>query len=226
MRIFFLNTIWIVFSFCVNITNAQVKFNIVAGDQLLYSSDWKDGANHTMSVKAYLEIPIIKKFKDFKVVLSGRNQKDKLYYNYISYEHENTRTTFLDYYYYEHGILEDVKFTMNKYLLGINLQHRIIKELYLSLGYGVSINKYDDLQGESTSSLHYYNINLAGNKVFSNYNGYYSFNLQYKFQILPKVNMILASEFVKHQKINISDLNIYGLRQYAFHFDIGVGYSF
>lgn len=218
--------ILLVFSFCINSTFAQIKLNITGNNQIFYSSDWNEKANYNFSAKAYLEIPISKKLKDFTLVPHVRYQKDDLFYQYLSYDHKNTKFFIFNEAYYETGKFEDVRFAMDKYLIGLSIQRRIIDQLYLSLGSGVSLNVYSDLQGQSSSNLHYYNIDLSTYKLPTDQNVYYSVNLQYKFQISSKIDIILGSEYVKHISKNIMDLNIVDLRQHSFHLEIGAGYCF
>jgi hypothetical protein len=223
---FTLYSILIVVGLCYNSIYAQVKFNISGNSQIFYSSDWNERPNNDFSVKASLEIPISKKHKDFSIVPHFRYQKDDLFYEYLSYNHNNTRFFIFNDAYYEYGQFKDVRFTMDKYLFGLNIQRRIIDQLYLSLGSGVSMNVYNDLQGQSSSYFHYYDIDLSAYELPSDMNVYYSINLQYKFQVFPKLDIIFGGEFIKHQKIDIKDLNILGLKQHSFHFDIGLGYRF
>lgn len=205
---------------------AQVKFNIMGNNQFFYSSDWNEKPNHNFSFKANLEIPVSKKLNSFAIVPHFRYQKNDLSFEYISYNHSNSRSELGNYVFYQYGQFRDVRFASDKYLFGLNVQHRIINQLYLSLGYGLAYHTYKDLEGQSTSSLHYYEIDLAGYKLSSDLNAYYCINLQYKFHILPKIDIIVGSEYVHHQKIDIIDLNILGLSQYSFHLEVGAGYSF
>jgi|GEM_PF-5852779 len=223
---FTLYSILIVVGLCCNSTYAQVKFNIIGNNQFFYSSDWNEEPNYGFSLKAYLEIPIGEKLKDFSIVPHFRYQKDDLFYQYISYNHSNTKFFIFNEPYYEYGQFEDVRFTMDKYLFGINIQYRIIDQLYLSLGSGVSMNVYSDLQGQSSSNFHYYDIDISAYELSSDMNAYYSINLQYKFQVSRKIDIIIGSEYIHHQKIDIKDINILGLQQRAFHFEVGAGYCF
>lgn len=220
------NSILFLVSLCFNSINAQVKLNITGNNQIFYSSDWNEEPNYNFSIKAYLEIPISKKLKDFTIVPHFRYQKDDLFYQYLSYDHNNTKFLIFNEAYYEFGQFEDVRFIMDKYLFGLNIQRRIIDQLYLSLGSGVSMNVYSALQGQSSSNLHYYDIDLSTYELPSDLNAYYSINLQYKFQISRKIDIILGSEYINHQNNDIIDLNIMDLRQHSFHIEIGAGYCF
>jgi len=208
------------------IAQGQMKFNIMGGNQILNSSDWSDNSNYDFSIKASLEIPISKKNSNYTIVPNIRYQKDDLFYDYTSYNHKGTRTFIYGYEYFEYGQFQDVKFMMNKYLFGINFQSRIIDQLYMSLGSGMSMNVYKNLRGKSTSNLHYYEIDLAQYELETNVNAYYSVNLQYKFPIIDKIDIVFGSEFIYHQKFNIDVLNILEISQYSFHLEVGVGYRF
>ena len=80
---------------------AQVKFNIMGNNQFFYSSDWNEKPSHNFSFKANLEIPLSKKLNGFAIVPHFRYQKNDLFFENITYNHNNSKTMIDSYVFYE-----------------------------------------------------------------------------------------------------------------------------
>lgn len=226
MKHFYPYCLIVILTFWLSNLKSQILLNVLGGNQSFYSSDWNKDLTYSFSFKSSVEIPIYKKHKILSLVPNIRYQTTDLAYDYISYEHKGTRTFFeiINQEFYEIGKLTDVKIEMNKFLFGIAFQSRIIDELYLNLGPGVSLNTYKNLYGLSESNFHNYQIDLSSLKLPSNWNIFYSANLIYRFPITERFLVLLAGEFIYHQAFSLDELYIEKITQNSFHLEIGAGY--
>lgn len=216
----------LVLIFSVSNLISQIQVNITAGSQSIYSSDWSIDRSYSSSFKCSAEIPFSQKFKKIAIVPHFRYQNSDLTYDFISYNHQGTGkfSEFFNGSIFEYGTFTDVKFRMNKFLFGVAFQHRIIDELYLSIGPGVSLNTYKNLGGLSGSNFHYYQIDLSTFKLPSNWNIFYSTNISYKFPLTERLKVIFGGEFIYHQAFSLDDLYIEKITQNSFHLEVGAGY--